>query len=375
MVIYAKISSKKRLGMLYYLYQHFGINIFHYISVRAFLGFIISFGLTLLVMPKFIKWAKNKATQPIYELAPKAHQEKAKTPTMGGVVFLGSSIIALILSMKFHYYTFIALLTMVLFFGIGFVDDIAKILGKTNQSGLSAKNKFILQWIFAFVVAVLLYLSGFDTQLYIPFYKDSILDMGIYSIPFWALVIVATSNSVNLTDGLDGLATVPSVFAFFSLAVIIYLMGNVKFASYLFLPHLPIGELTIFATTLIGALVGFLWFNAHPAEVFMGDSGSLSIGALIGVLAIFAKSEFLLIFIGFVFLLESLSVIMQVGVFKLTKSPKLNKFTKEPVRLFKMAPIHHHFELKGWSENKVIVRFWIIAFITNLIAIISIKIR
>jgi len=361
--------------MLYYLYQHFGINIFHYISVRAFLGFIISFGLTLLVMPKFIKWAKNKATQPIYELAPKAHQEKAKTPTMGGVVFLGSSIIALILSMKFHYYTFIALLTMVLFFGIGFVDDIAKILGKTNQSGLSAKNKFILQWIFAFVVAVLLYLSGFDTQLYIPFYKDPILDMGIYSIPFWALVIVATSNSVNLTDGLDGLATVPSVFAFFSLAVIIYLMGNVKFASYLFLPHLPIGELAIFATTLIGALVGFLWFNAHPAEVFMGDSGSLSIGALIGVLAIFAKSEFLLIFIGFVFLLESLSVIMQVGVFKLTKSPKLNKFTKEPVRLFKMAPIHHHFELKGWSENKVIVRFWIIAFITNLIAIISIKIR
>jgi phospho-N-acetylmuramoyl-pentapeptide-transferase len=374
-IIYAKISSKKRLGMLYYLYQHFGINIFHYISVRAFLGFIISFGLTLLVMPKFIKWAKNKATQPIYELAPKTHQEKAKTPTMGGVVFLGSSIIALILSMKFHYYTFIALLTMVLFFGIGFVDDIAKILGKTNQSGLSAKNKFILQWIFAFVVAVLLYLSGFDTQLYIPFYKDPILDMGIYSIPFWALVIVATSNSVNLTDGLDGLATVPSVFAFFSLAVIIYLMGNVKFASYLFLPHLPIGELAIFATTLIGALVGFLWFNAHPAEVFMGDSGSLSIGALIGVLAIFAKSEFLLIFIGFVFLLESLSVIMQVGVFKLTKSPKLNKFTKEPVRLFKMAPIHHHFELKGWSENKVIVRFWIIAFITNLIAIISIKIR
>ena len=350
--------------MFYYLYESLGINIFHYISVRAFLGFLISFLLTMYIMPKFIKWAKNKATQPIYELAPDSHQQKAKTPTMGGVVFLFSSFIALLFTMKFHYYTFIALLTMFLFMFIGFIDDKAKILGKSNHAGLTPKQKFILQWLFAFIISSCLYFCGFDTHLYIPFYKDSLFDMGIGAIFFWALVIVATTNSVNLTDGLDGLATVPSIFAFFSLGIIIYLIGNYKFAQYLFLPHLNIGELTIFATTLIGALVGFLWYNAHPAEIFMGDSGSLSIGALIGVLAIFAKSEFLLIFIGFVFLIESLSVILQVGSFKLRQK-----------RIFKMAPIHHHFELKGWSENKVIVRFWIIAFITNLIAIISIKIR
>jgi phospho-N-acetylmuramoyl-pentapeptide-transferase len=315
-------------------------------------------------MPKFIKWAKEKATQPIYDLAPDSHQKKAKTPTMGGVVFLFSSFIALLFTIKFHYYTLIALITMILFMLIGFIDDRAKILGKDNHAGLTPKQKFILQWLFAFIISSSLYFYHFDTHLYIPFYKKPLFDMGIFAIPFWALVIVATTNSVNLTDGLDGLATVPSIFAFFSLGIIIYLIGNYKFAEYLFLPHLNIGELTIFATTLIGALVGFLWYNAHPAEIFMGDSGSLTIGALIGVLAIFAKSEFLLIFIGFVFLIESLSVILQVGSFKLRQK-----------RIFKMAPIHHHFELHGWSENKIIVRFWIIAFITNLIAIISIKIR
>jgi len=350
--------------VLYYFYEHFGINIFHYISVRAFLGFFIAFILTLFLMPRFIKWAKQKATQPIYELAPESHQPKSKTPTMGGVIFLSASFIALIFTMKFHYYTFIAVLTMILFMFIGFIDDKAKILGKSNHSGLTPKQKFILQWFFAFLISGSLYFCGFDTNLYIPFYKYPLFDMGIFAIPFWALVIVATTNSVNLTDGLDGLATVPSIFAFFSLAAILYLMGNVKFAEYLFLPHFEVSELVIFATTLIGALIGFLWFNAHPAEVFMGDSGSLTIGALIGVLAIFAKSEFLLIFIGFIFLIESLSVILQVGSFKLRQK-----------RIFKMAPIHHHFELLGWAENKIIVRFWIIAFITNLIAIISLKIR
>jgi phospho-N-acetylmuramoyl-pentapeptide-transferase len=350
--------------MLYYLYQHFGINIFHYISVRAFLGFFIAFILTLYLMPRFIKWAKNKATQPIYELAPNSHQQKSKTPTMGGVVFLFSSFIALLFTMQFHIYTFIAIMTMALFMFIGFIDDRAKILGNSNHAGLTPKQKFIMQWIFAFLIAGSLYLSGFDTNLYIPFYKHPIIDMKAMAIVFWALVIVATTNSVNLTDGLDGLATVPSIFAFFSLAAILYLTGNAKFAEYLFLPHAEVSELVIFATTLIGALIGFLWYNSHPAEIFMGDSGSLTIGALIGILAIFAKSEFLLIFIGFIFLIESLSVILQVGSFKLRQK-----------RIFKMAPIHHHFELQGWAENKIIVRFWIIAFITNLIAIISLKIR
>jgi len=315
-------------------------------------------------MPKFISWAKQKATQPIYELAPENHQQKSKTPTMGGVVFLFSAFIGLIISVKFNIYTFIAFLTLFLFMFLGFIDDRAKILGKSNHAGLTPKQKFILQWIFAFLISTILYFSGFDTHLYIPFYKNPIFDMGIFAILFWALVIVATSNSVNLTDGLDGLATVPSIFAFFSLGVILYLIGNAVFSHYLFLPHLEVGELAIFSSTLIGALIGFLWYNAHPAEIFMGDSGSLTLGALIAILAIFAKSEFLLIFIGFIFLIESLSVILQVGSFKLRQK-----------RIFKMAPIHHHFELKGWAENKVIVRFWIIAFITNLIAIISIKIR
>jgi len=315
-------------------------------------------------MPKFISWAKQKATQPIYELAPENHQQKSKTPTMGGVVFLFSAFIGLIISVKFNIYTFIAFLTLFLFMFLGFIDDRAKILGKSNHAGLTPKQKFILQWIFAFLISAILYFSGFDTHLYIPFYKNPIFDMGIFAILFWALVIVATSNSVNLTDGLDGLATVPSIFAFFSLGVILYLIGNAVFSHYLFLPHLEVGELAIFSSTLIGALIGFLWYNAHPAEIFMGDSGSLTLGALIAILAIFAKSEFLLIFIGFIFLIESLSVILQVGSFKLRQK-----------RIFKMAPIHHHFELKGWAENKVIVRFWIIAFITNLIAIISIKIR
>jgi len=350
--------------LLYYIYQHFDINILHYISVRAFVGFIISFFLTILIMPKFISWAKQKATQPIYELAPESHQQKLKTPTMGGIIFLIASFIALIFAIKFNLYSIITILTMILFMGIGFIDDKAKILGASNHAGLTPKHKFILQWLFAFLIAGILYFNGFDSKLYIPFDKHPLCEMGIFAIPFWAFIIVATSNSLNLTDGLDGLATVPSIFAFFSLAVILYLMGNAMFSHYLFLPNLEVGELTIFATTLIGALVGFLWYNSHPAEIFMGDSGSLTIGALIGVLAIFAKSEFLLIFIAFVPLLESISVILQVGSFKLRGK-----------RIFKMAPIHHHFELKGWAENKVIIRFWIISFIMNLIAIISIKIR
>jgi len=350
--------------VLYYFYEHFGVNIFHYISVRAFLGFFIAFSLTLYLMPKFIAWAKDKATQPIYELAPQSHQQKSKTPTMGGMIFLSASLIALFLTIKFHYYTFIAVLTIILFMFIGFIDDKAKILGQSNHAGLTPKQKFILQWVFAFLIASCLYFCDFDTHLYIPFYKEPLFDMGILAIPFWALVIVATTNSVNLTDGLDGLATVPSIFAFISLAVILYLIGNAKFAHYLFLPHYNVSELVILATTLSGALLGFLWFNAHPAEIFMGDSGSLTIGALIAVLAIFAKSEFLLVFIGFIFLVESISVILQVGSFKLRQK-----------RIFKMAPIHHHFELHGWAENKIIVRFWIISFLTNLIAIISLKIR
>ncbi|WP_457563640.1 phospho-N-acetylmuramoyl-pentapeptide-transferase [Caminibacter pacificus] len=351
--------------MLYYLYEHFGINLFHYISVRAIISFFIAFLLTLYLMPKFITWAKEKATQPIYDLAPENHQQKSKTPTMGGVVFISSAIIAIILTVKFNFFTIISLLSALGFMLIGIMDDWGKIKGKSNQAGLSAKRKFILQWILAFLIAFALYFYGFDTSLYIPFYKYPVIDMGIFTVVFWAFVIVGMSNAVNLTDGLDGLATIPSVFSFLTLSIFLYFSGNAIFSRYLYLPfELGVGEVVVISMALMGALLGFLWYNANPAEIFMGDSGSLTLGALIGLFAIFAKSEILLIFIGFVFIMETVSVILQVGSYK-TRGK----------RIFLMAPIHHHFEELGWSENKITIRFWIIALITNIIAILSIKIR
>ena len=351
--------------MLYYLYYHFGINLFHYISVRSIIAFFISFFLTLYLIPKFIKWAKDKTTQPIYELAPENHKIKSKTPSMGGVIFISSAIIAILISAVFNIYVILSIATLLIFMLIGMIDDLGKILNKDNQAGLSAKNKFILQTIAAFFISLILYINHFDTKLFIPFYKYPLFDMHFFAVFFWTFVIVGMSNAVNLTDGLDGLATVPSIFSLFTLSIFSYLMGNMIFSHYLFLPFEPgIGEVVIIATSLIGALLGFLWYNANPAEIFMGDSGSLSIGAIIGLLAILTKNEILLIFIGFIFIIETISVILQVTSFKTTGK-----------RIFLMAPIHHHFEKLGWDENKVTIRFWIIAFIMNLIAILSIKIR
>ncbi|MFW5607470.1 MAG: phospho-N-acetylmuramoyl-pentapeptide-transferase, partial [Campylobacter hyointestinalis] len=200
---------------------------------------------------------------------------------------------------------------------------------------------------------------------YIPFYKHPVLDMSYFVILFWILVLVSASNAVNLTDGLDGLATVPSIFALVTLGVFAYLMGNAVYSSYLLLPKFAgVGELLILATAMIGAMLGFLWFNCYPAEVFMGDSGSLSIGAFIGYMGIATKNEILLIIIGFVFVMETMSVILQVGSFKIRKK-----------RIFLMAPIHHHFEIKGWNENKIIIRFWMIALLANLIALTALKLR
>ena len=351
--------------MLYLLYEHFHINIFHYISVRAIIAFFTAFILTLCSLPIFIKWAKQKTTQPIYDLAPKNHKNKSKTPSMGGVIFILSAFIASILSVKFNFYVLITFITMLGFMGIGMIDDLGKILNKNNQAGLSAKSKFFLQTILAFFISLILYFHHFDTYFYIPFYKNPLFDMGFFAVFFWTFVIVGMSNAVNLTDGLDGLATIPSIFSFFTLSIFLYILGNAIFSHYLFFPfELGVGEIVIIATAITGSLLGFLWYNANPADIFMGDSGSLTIGALIGVLAILAKSEILLFFIGFVFIIETISVILQVTSYKTTGK-----------RIFKMAPIHHHFEQLGWKENKITVRFWIITFITNLIAILSIKIR
>ena len=353
--------------MFYWLYRHLEINIFQYISVRAGISFFIAFILTMYLMPKFIVWAKRKkASQPIYEHAPESHQAKAGTPTMGGIVFIFSTIIATLLTAKLsNIYVVGGLLTLALFSFIGMQDDYSKISKEKNSAGLSARAKLIFQFVCAFIIGFTLYYFSHTTELYTPFYKLPLFDMGAFAIILWMMVIVASSNAVNLTDGLDGLATVPSIMAFFSLSILVYVTGHAIFSSYLLLPSIQIaGELAVMGSAICGALIAFLWFNSHPAEIFMGDSGSLPLGAFMGYMAIVAKSELLLIAIGFIFVLETVSVILQVGSYKLRQK-----------RVFLMAPIHHHFEQKGWKENKIIVRFWIISFMTNLIALLSLKIR
>ncbi|MDH5464858.1 MAG: phospho-N-acetylmuramoyl-pentapeptide-transferase [Thiovulaceae bacterium] len=354
--------------MLYLLYSQFDINVFQYITVRAGIAFIISISFALILFPAFIRWAQSKSiNQPIYDLAPDSHQHKAKTPTMGGVVFITSTLIAALLTVRFdNFYALLGMSILFLFMLIGFQDDYAKISSNSNSEGLSAKNKSLLQFMVSlFVMILLITHEGFTTELYLPFMKEAVFDMEIFALLFWVFIMVGTSNAVNLTDGLDGLATVPSIFALLSLGSIVYITGHATISSYLYLPNVKeVGEVAILAAALIGALIGFLWYNCHPAEVFMGDSGSLSIGAFIAYIAIIAKSEVLLVLIGLIFVIETVSVMLQVGSFKMRKK-----------RVFLMAPIHHHFEMKKWAENKIIVRFWIIAMVSNLIALISLKIR
>lgn len=354
--------------MLYWLYQLTSINILQYITVRAGVAFFLAFVLTLFLIPKFIRWTKAKnAHQPIYSLAPQTHQSKSNTPTMGGIIFLASTIGASLLCINLqNTFVLIGFLCIILFALIGIKDDLAKILGGNNDAGLSKSGKLILQTTAALIIAFLLYnYSNLQNQLYVPFYKKPLVDMQLFALLFWALVMVSASNAVNLTDGLDGLATVPSVFSLISLSIFVYIGGNAVLSSYLFLPKISgSGEVVIIAAALIGSLVAFLWYNCYPAELFMGDSGSLSLGAFIAYMAIISKNEVLLIFIGFVFVLETLSVILQVSSFRTRKK-----------RIFLMAPIHHHFEIKGWAENKIIIRFWIIALMSNLFALMEIKLR
>ncbi|MCG3658391.1 phospho-N-acetylmuramoyl-pentapeptide-transferase [Aliarcobacter butzleri] len=353
--------------MFYWLYRHLEINILQYISVRAGISFFIAFVLTIYLMPKFIRWARaKKASQPIYELAPENHKIKAGTPTMGGVVFIFSTIIATVLTAKLNnFYIVGGILTLALFSLIGIQDDYSKISKEKNSAGLTPRMKLIFQFLCAASIAGILFLYGHSTELFTPFYKFPLFEMGVFGIVFWMFVIVGSSNAVNLTDGLDGLATVPSILAFSTLSILVYVVGHAVFANYLLFPNIQIaGELAIMGSAICGALIAFLWFNSHPAEVFMGDSGSLPLGAFMGYLAIVAKSEILLLAIGFIFVWETVSVILQVGSYKLRQK-----------RVFLMAPIHHHFEQKGWKENKIIVRFWIIAFMSNLIALLSLKIR
>ncbi len=352
--------------MLYWFHQLLGINLLQYITVRAGVAFFIGLLLTLFFMPRFIAWAQRSArVQPINEYV-SAHQGKAKTPTMGGIVFITATVIASLLTVNImNPFVIGGLLTLVFYAYIGFTDDWGKIRGGHNLAGLSARAKLVLQIIFGIAIGLfLIYVAKLETGFYVPFVKSSLFDMGWFSVAFWVLVMIATSNAVNLTDGLDGLATVPSIFALLSLSVIVYIVGNAALSHYLLMPKIPAGEVVIIAAALIGSLLGFLWFNCHPAQVFMGDSGSLTLGAFIAYMAIIGKSEILLILIGLIFVIETVSVILQVGSYKLRKK-----------RVFLMAPIHHHFEMKQWAENKIIVRFWIISLLSNIFALITLKIR
>jgi len=354
--------------ILYPLHTKFTVfNVFRYITFRTVLAIlsalIISFFLTPYIIKKFNEW-KIKSDK--REDVPERHLAKKGTPTMGGFVILISTIIPTLLwaDLK-NYYIWIVTFTLLSFGGIGFMDDIAK-LRSENGKGISGRTKFFLQILFAAVISTLIYSRfGFITELTIPFFKNITPDLGIFYILLCIFIIVGTSNSVNLTDGLDGLAigpvlTVCSTFMLFS-----YLVGNVKFAQYLQIFYVKgAGELTILCGAILGAGIGFLWYNAYPAELFMGDTGSLSLGATLATIAVIIKQEVLLVIAGGIFVLETFSVIIQVLSFKCRGK-----------RIFRMAPIHHHFELKGWNEEKIVVRFWIVSVILALIALSTLKLR
>ena len=352
--------------MLYELSQLLNINLFGYISVRAGFAFFIAFIVTLLIIPRYLAWAiSKKANQPISKYVP-AHEGKRHTPTMGGVIFLSATLIAALFSANLtNPYIWGSIMTLLGFGLVGLKDDIGKVLSNDNLEGLTPRRKMGLQIIVSALISGLLFYIDFPTEFYIPFLKTPLFDLGYFAIPFWILVFLATTNAVNLTDGLDGLATVPSIIALVSLGFIIYVTGHAILSQYLLVPNIKgVGEVTILAAALAGGLLGFLWYNCYPAEIFMGDTGSLAIGGFIAYLAILGKSEVLLILIGLIFVIETVSVILQVGVYKLRGE-----------RIFLMAPIHHHFELKKWAENKIIVRFWMISFVSNLLALISFKFR
>ncbi len=344
-----------------------GFNVFRYISFRAIYAALTALFLAFYLGPKVIAWLKAlQIGQVVREDGPQSHQVKTGTPTMGGVLIIFSVVVATLLWADLtEIYIWLVLVVVIGFGMIGFVDDYRKLV-QGNSTGLSARQKLIGQIGVATVFSLMVYmLPGYSTILTIPFFKHMLPDFGIFYIPFMVLVVVGTSNAVNLTDGLDGLATGPSLVAFAVYMIFTYIAGHRILADYLQVQHIVgVGEVAIFCGAMIGAALGFLWFNTYPAAIFMGDVGSLALGAGLGAVAAVTKQELLLFLVGGIFVLETLSVIIQVASFKLTGK-----------RVFRMAPIHHHFELKGWAEPKVIVRFWIIALILALFALSTLKLR
>lgn len=343
------------------------LNVFRYITFRSVWALLTALILTILVGPWFIRMLKRlKFGQYILEDV-KAHLEKAGTPTMGGVLIAFSLLVSTLLWADLtNPYVWLAVFVFTGFGLIGFCDDYLKILRKNNK-GLTARCKFLGQiGISAAAMAVLFLLPAYSTELSVPFFKNFTPDLGWVYLPFAVCVMVGASNGVNLTDGLDGLAIGPTIVAGICFAVFIYVAGNSAMAGYLQVASVPgVGEVTVFCGALIGASMGFLWFNAYPAQVFMGDVGSLSLGGVLGFLAVLCKQELLLLIVGGLFVVETLSVIIQVGYFKLTGGK----------RLFRMAPLHHHFELKGLPESKIIIRFWISSALLGLAALSALKLR
>lgn len=344
-------------------------EVFNYLSLRGILGVLTSLTFSLLFGPWMIRrLTERQIGQAIRSDGPESHLSKAGTPTMGGaLILLSIALSTLLWSDLSNRFVWLVLAVTLGFGAIGWIDDWRKVVEK-NPRGLPARWKYLWQSVVGLIAAlVLFYTAGTpqETQLVLPFFKGVAVELGVFFVLLTYLVIVGSSNAVNLTDGLDGLAILPTVMVAGALGIFAYVSGNVKFAGYLLMPFIPgSGELVIFCTTIIGAGLGFLWFNTYPAQVFMGDVGALALGAALGVVAVVVRQEIVLFIMGGVFVIETLSVIIQVASFKMTGK-----------RVFRMAPLHHHFELKGWPEPRVIVRFWIITVVLVLIGLSTLKLR
>ncbi|MGA9822164.1 MAG: phospho-N-acetylmuramoyl-pentapeptide-transferase [Desulfobaccales bacterium] len=360
--------------MLYYLLYPLktvfgGFNVFRYITFRTIFAILTALIISMVVGSRFINKLKAlQIGQYVREDGPQSHFHKNGTPTMGGLMIIFATLVATLLWSELNNPFIWMMIVVTLGFGfVGFYDDYLKVIKKHNR-GLSGRTKLMAQTLVALVPAIWLYafIPSFNTTLTIPFFKQLNPDLGWFFIPFAVFIIVGSANAVNLTDGLDGLAIGPVTIAAGFYMIFCYLAGNLKIAGYLQIPHVRgVGELSIFLGALVGSGIGFLWFNAYPAQVFMGDVGALALGGALGTVALATKQEILLAIVGGLFVVEALSVILQVGFFKVSNGK----------RIFRMAPLHHHFELKGWPEPKVIVRFWIIAIILGLVSLSALKIR
>ncbi len=353
-----------------YLSQYYsGFGVFQYLTLRAILGVLSALLISLLLGPYIIRWLNHyQVGQFVRNDGPQTHLAKAGTPTMGGALILAAITISTLLWADLtNRYIWVVLAVTLAFGAIGWVDDYKKLIKKQSE-GLKARHKYLWQSVAGLGAAIYLYHSASvpaELELIVPFVKHVVLPMGLFFIVLSYFVIVGTSNAVNLTDGLDGLAILPTVMVGGALGIFAYASGNAVFSEYLGMPFIPgVGEVVIICGAIVGAGLGFLWFNTYPAQVFMGDVGALGLGAALGTIAVVTRQEIVLLIMGGVFVMETLSVMLQVASFKLTGK-----------RIFRMAPLHHHFELKGWPEPRVIVRFWIITVILVLIGLASLKIR